>query len=97
MTRAAIDRQDPSSREATVLELLWFNVFATEDIISRVQGQPYDNQTRIYRGSANDLLLNLQVQRFSGDAKARQRLTDLWETSGVLSIPTQTLHTLDDP
>lgn len=97
VTRAAIDRQDPSSREATVLELLWFNVFATEDIITRVQGQPFDNQTRLYRGSANDLLLNLQVQRFSGDPAARKRLADMWETSGVLNLPTQTLHTLDDP
>ncbi len=97
VTRAATDRQDPSSREATVLDLLWFNVFATEDIISRVGGQPFDNQIRLYRGSANDLLLNRQVRRFSGDAEARERLAEMWETSGVLSIPTQTLHTLDDP
>jgi pimeloyl-ACP methyl ester carboxylesterase len=97
VTRAAIDQQDPGSREATVIELLWFNVFATEDIISHLQGQPYDNQTRIYRGSRNDLLLNLHVERYAGDSAARQRLSELWETRGVLNVPTQMVHTIDDP
>jgi hypothetical protein len=48
----------------TALDVLSYNVNATNDAIYWLGGNPYGNRYRWYSGSANDFLLNLRVQRF---------------------------------
>jgi hypothetical protein len=72
---------------------LWYNVFATNDARMTLNGNPYGNLTRMYSGSFNDARLNAMVARFSEDP------VDLrpYETTGLLSDPLVTLHTIADP
>lgn len=80
-----------------VLEALGYNIYATNDAVAKLGGQPYGNGERQYRGSADDAALNLQVQRFVADAGAVAEVEAHLETSGRLSVPLVTLHTLSDP
>ncbi len=95
VSHAEIDRNDPTSTEKTTLRLLWYNVFSTNDAVSKLGGNPYGNFVRKYRGSTNDKLLNQRVQRFIADTAAIQAMAP-YETSGALSIPLVTLHTSGD-
>lgn len=72
---------------------LAYNVFATNDAIATLKGNPYGNLTRVYRGSFNDAKLNALVARF---AEAPVNLAP-YETTGKLHDPLVTLHTLADP
>lgn len=90
------DPQDLPSAGATVLGILWYDIFALPDARARLGGQPYDNQGRTYHGSSDDDALNAGVARVSADPIARAAL-DAFETSGALTIPAGTLHTLGDP
>jgi hypothetical protein len=95
--RIAVDPEDGSSAAESIVAALWYNVFATNDLRARLGGgNPYDNRVRWYAGSANDLLLNLTVRRFRGDASAVSALT-AFETSGRLRRPAQMVHTRFDP
>lgn len=97
VTRAATDLFDPSTKEKTVLDVLWYNLFATNDAIARLGGKPYDNRMRIYTGSSNDLKLNLTVPRYKADAAALFTISTSFQTSGVLRRPLVNLHTTGDP
>jgi len=88
---------DPTTVGETILDALWYNVFATDDAISTLKGQPYDNHDRIYFGSTNDFLLNAKVERFTASPVALAAVKASYETSGKLSMPTITLHTTLDP
>ena len=92
---------EPSDPVATIgettLGILWYNVFATNDGIEKLGGQPFDNLDRVYGGSANDLLLNRRVKRFSADPSALAEIEANYETSGVLARPLVTMHTTGDP
>lgn len=90
----------PTDAEANieaVLDLLWYNVFATNDGIAKLGGQPYDNSRRFYFGSDNDRLLNQQVARFSAESAPVDEVNTHYQTSGDLGGPLVTLHTLGDP
>ena len=97
VTGAPIDPKDPSSVDETVLGLLWYNVFATNDGTEKLNGQPYGNRLRIYRGSAHDLLLNRTVERFTAEKPALNTINQDYQTSGDLVSPLITLHTTGDP
>ena len=97
VTRAAIDPTDTSSIEKTVLGLLWYNVFATNDAIEKLGGQPFDNMHKLYVGSDNDLALNMGVSRFRANPNARVEILNHYQASGDLQIPVVTMHTLLDP
>jgi len=97
VTRAPFDPLDPATREQTVVALLWYNVFGTNDAIAKLGGQPFDNRHRLYLGSTNDFLLNLRVRRFTADAVARNEVEANYQTSGTLVSPVVTLHTTGDP
>lgn len=97
VTRAPIDPDNPSSVESTVLGVLWYNVFATNDAIAELGGQSFDNRNRIYFGSDNDFRLNRGVQRFSADPAALAEIAANYQTSGRLSSQVVTLHTTGDP
>jgi hypothetical protein len=83
--------------ESTVTGVLWYNIFGTNDAISRLGGQPFDNKTRLYHGSDNDLRLNLGVRRAAADPAALAEIARNYQTSGKLSNPLITIHTLGDP
>lgn len=97
VTRAATDPGDATSIEETILGVLWYTAFATNDAKDKLGGQPYDNKKRWYFGSKNDLRLNLKVQRFSADPAAINEIEAHYQTSGALTSPIVTLHTILDP
>lgn len=97
VTRAPFDPADPATKEQTVLGILWYNVFATNDGIAKLGGQPFDNRTRLYVGSDNDFLLNLRIKRYHADPAALLEIAANYQTSGALAAPVVTLHTTGDP
>lgn len=96
VTGAPHDPVDPSTIEQTVLGVLWYAVHATNDAIDTLGGQPFGNTNRIYRGSDNDLLLNLSVLRVQADPAALAEIQAHYETTGHLEDPMVTLHTTGD-
>ncbi len=96
VTGAAFDVDDPATKIATIKDLLWYNVFATNDARAKLGGQPFANGSRIYHGSLDDDALNATVARYNADPAALTSL-DGYETSGHLLRPLITLHTLRDP
>jgi pimeloyl-ACP methyl ester carboxylesterase len=93
----AVTGEPAENAALTVVGVLWYNIYATEDARARLGGQPFDNATRVYTGSADDAALNAGVARFTADAAAQARVADEFETSGVLTVPIITLHTTGDP
>ncbi|HUX88639.1 MAG TPA: hypothetical protein VMW65_16670, partial [Chloroflexota bacterium] len=94
-SKAAIDLFNPSSNVQTAEDVLWYNAFATNDAAEKLGGNPFDNHDRFYWGSANDLLLNLRVERFKASPTALANLRS-YETTGHLTKPLVTLHTVGD-
>jgi pimeloyl-ACP methyl ester carboxylesterase len=96
ITGAPVAGTDLRSIAETTIGLLWYNVFGTSDAQQRTGGQPFDNSTRQYSGSSDDVGLNTGIARFSADPSA---LTGLrrFETSGALEVPLVTMHTTGDP
>jgi len=88
---------DAESEIEALVQLLWYNVFATNDGIEKLGGQPYDNHRRFYVGSNNDWRLNRKVARFRADEAAVTEIEAHYQTSGDLSVPVVTVHTLGDP
>ncbi len=93
--KAAFDLEEPETVATTIVNALSFNIFATNDAITQLGGNPYDNRGRIYFGSRNDLLLNLRVARFAASPTALRNVA-LHETTGDVSLPLVTLHTTLD-
>lgn len=96
VSHAPIDPSDPNTVGQTVLGILWYNVFGTNEATARLGGNPYDNTTREYAGSLDDASLNLQVDRFAASPRALAHLKK-FETSGRLRRPVVSLHTTGDP
>ena len=93
----AVDPANPASAVESIVDALWYNVFATNDARTQLGGgNPFDNRTRWYRGSSNDLLLNLRIARLRADASALAAL-QAYEASGALRRPAQGVHTRYDP
>jgi pimeloyl-ACP methyl ester carboxylesterase len=96
-SRAAIDPGDKASILQTTLGVLWYNVYATNDAAKKLDGQPFENATRFYSGSLNDARLNRLVQRFSADQDALDEIRNFYQTTGLLSVPLVSMHTIGDP
>jgi len=101
VSQTPFDANDNATKEQSIADLLWYNVFATNDATTKLGGQPFDNQTRRYgQGLVDPPLdlaqLNQQVARFSADQAALTALAQ-YETSGHLTKPLITLHTTGDP
>jgi pimeloyl-ACP methyl ester carboxylesterase len=92
---APFDPAHPETAANTVVDLLWYSVFATNDATIRLGGNPFGNRTRWYFGSSNDFLLNFSVARFTESPVARAALLP-YETTGDLEIPMVTVHTTAD-
>jgi hypothetical protein len=97
VTKAPVDPTDPvASTELSVEDALWYQVVGTNDATAKLGGQPFDNVRAFYRGSDNDLLLNSRVQRIPADPAALAEIDAYYQTTGVLSSPLVTLHTVLD-
>ncbi|MFN3333971.1 MAG: alpha/beta hydrolase family protein [Caldilinea sp.] len=82
--------------EPTFERMLWYNVYATNDARDQLGGNPFGNTTRIYTGSLDDNALNQGIYRVAADPAATAKVTEKYETSGVLRVPLITLHTTGD-
>lgn len=96
VTGAAFDAEDPATKEESIADLLWYNVFATNDATAKLGGQPYANGARVYSGSADDEALNQGVARFDAEPTTLAAMEE-YETTGLLTRPLITLHTTGDP
>lgn len=93
---APVDRRDLlNTTGQTTLGLLWYNVFATEDGQAHLNGNPFDNLARVYRGSLNDAALNAGVGRYAADPAALASIPP-YNTSGQVTRPLVTMHTIGD-
>ena len=90
VTKAAFDVNDPASKEQTIEDLLWYNVYATNDAALKLGGQPFGNQSHQYVGSNDDTALNQGVLRFSAEVTATQALSN-YETTGQITRPLITI------
>jgi pimeloyl-ACP methyl ester carboxylesterase len=97
VTSAPFDAAQASTKSDTIEDLLWYNVFSTNDGIQKLGGQPYDNQSRTYSGSNEDALLNQNIKRFKANPAALTEVATYYQTSGKLTVPLVTLHTTGDP
>ena len=97
VTRAATNPSDPSSKILTAQQVLWYNVFSTNEAKIELGGQPFGNLSRIYFGSANDFRLNQGVKRFTASRVALESIAKYYQTSGRLRVPLVTMHTTGDP
>jgi hypothetical protein len=77
----------------SIVGALSYNVFANNDAIATLKGNPYGNLRRVYSGSFDDARLNARVARFSEDPVNLHP----YETTGLLSDTLVTLHTIADP
>ena len=96
VSRAPVDAADPTTTAvSTTLDIMWYNVFATNDGVQELHGVPYSNVGRWYSGSDNDVRLNLLVRRVRADP-ATLATVPRYQTSGRLTLPLVTLHTTGD-
>ena len=96
VTGAPTDKNDPQTVFQTVVGVLWYNVFGTNDAIEKLGGQPFDNTQRVYAGSDNDVGLNQGVRRVAADPAALAEIEAHYQASGRLRSPVITIHTLGD-
>ena len=83
--------------EQSVKDALRYSIVNLPDAVTTIGGFPFNNMSRQYTGSSNDILLNLLVPRRAADPAAVATMNSpAYSTSGVLQRPLITLHTLRD-
>lgn len=84
--------------DAVVAHLAW-GTFHFRDLVQRHLGgrNPFDNMRTRYRGSGDDAALNAGVERFAADPAALARLGYDADLSGLIVLPTLTVHATGDP
>lgn len=76
----------------------WATLTFRDLVHERLNGlNPFDNSRRTYRGSDDDAALNAGVERFTADPRALARLAYDADLSGLIVLPTVTMHALHDP
>jgi hypothetical protein len=81
-----------------VSHLTWATFLFQDMVQNRLGGlNPFDNATTLYRGSSDDAALNAGVERFSANPDAVARLAYDADLSGLIVLPTLTMHALHDP
>jgi pimeloyl-ACP methyl ester carboxylesterase len=95
--RVPVNPTAPDTNVETALQLLWYNVFATNDAKAKLGGNPFDNSKRLYLGSGSDFWLNLLVRRYYADEPALAAIEESYQTTGRLDGPLLTMHTTGDP
>lgn len=86
------------AEQQLVAHLAW-GTFHFRDLVQRRLGgrNPFDNLQRVYAGSHDDAALNAGVERFAADPEAVARLAYDADLSGLIVLPTLTVHALHDP
>lgn len=81
-----------------VAHLAW-GTFHFQDVVQKRLGgrNPFDNAKTVYRGSQDDTALNAGVERFSADPAAVAALAYDADLSGLIVLPTVTVHARHDP
>lgn len=85
--------------EAQLVSHMTWATFLFQDMVQQRLGglNPFDNASTVYRGSGDDEALNAGVERFSADPDAVARLAYDADLSGLIVLPTLTMHALHDP
>jgi len=79
--------------EHSARDVLRYAVVNIGDAVRTLGGFPYDNRGTVYRGSRDDLALNLAVPRLSADPAAVAEMRAHYDTTGRLRVPLVTMHT----
>jgi alpha-beta hydrolase superfamily lysophospholipase len=84
--------------ETQLLAHLAWGTFHFQDLVRRLGGaNPFDNSRTRYQGSRDDAALNQGIERFAADRTAVARLAYDADLSGLIILPTLTVHALHDP
>jgi hypothetical protein len=85
--------------EAQLVSHLSWATFLFQDLVQRRLGgrNPFDNSQTVYAGSSDDAALNAGVERFTADPQAVAQLAYDADLSGLIVLPTVTMHALYDP
>ncbi|MFT4913726.1 MAG: hypothetical protein ACI9YM_002327 [Brevundimonas sp.] len=85
--------------EAQLVSHMTWATFLFQDMVQQRLGglNPFDNASTVYHGSGDDEALNAGVERFSADPDAVARLAYDADLSGLIVLPTLTMHALHDP
>ncbi|MBN2347317.1 MAG: hypothetical protein JXJ22_00685 [Bacteroidales bacterium] len=98
-SKVPVDRYNPESVAKSILDILRFNIMATNDINQRLGGCIYNNAwpRRIYLGSKNDWLLNRTIERIKTNNFETAKIAENeLETTGNIKNPLITMHTTGD-
>ncbi len=95
VARAAYEPQAWETVENTIIQLLWYHTFGTEDAQNKLGGNPFDNRYKRYRGSSDDSSLNSGVSRYAADRQALRSI-QRYNTTGKVNRPLVVLHTTGD-
>ena len=83
---------------ASAMSVVGFSIRFTNDVLEHSHGHiPYDNIGTVFAGSANDVALNLGIERFEGTPDAVNYFDKYFSPVGTLQIPMLTLHSRWDP
>jgi pimeloyl-ACP methyl ester carboxylesterase len=86
-----------------LLEFLYFQTLGTPGVLDATHGIPVDNRDVVYSGPPVLALLgvdlarvNAEAERVAADPQAVQAAEHFYDSTGALTIPLMTLHTLRD-
>jgi len=86
---------------ASFINVLFFNIFATNDAAARAGGNPYGNRNVVYKASDTDAALNTAlnagVERFDATPAAVKYFKKWYVSTGEINIPVLALHNTVDP
>lgn len=81
-----------------VSHMSWSTLTFRDLVQERLDGlNPFDNSNKTYTGSDDDAALNAGVERFTADPRAVAKLAYDADLSGLIVLPTVTMHALHDP
>lgn len=86
------------AEQQLVAHLAW-GTFHFQDLVQKRLGgrNPFDNANTQYRGSRDDAALNAGIERFHADPAAVAQLAYDADLSGLIVLPTVTVHARHDP
>jgi pimeloyl-ACP methyl ester carboxylesterase len=99
-TKVPADRNNSAETGQTILDILNFNIMATNDVNQHLEGCIFNNKSprRWYLGSGNDWQLNRNIPRIkANDFPVADKNIQSYETTGNLAKPLVTLHATGDP
>ncbi len=96
VSNAATSPFDASTISETILELCRYCVFSVNDATAVLGGQPFDNQSKKYKGSEDDEHLNNAVPRYQANALAVEELQRHYQTSSTLLAPLVVMSNIPD-